>query len=60
MDNSEIPTEIKEAAMAVENWFKSQGIADWQLLGCCSRTHAFRLYRIKKAMDALGYLTDED
>ena len=39
----DIPAEIIEAALKVENWMKRNGHNRWELLGLCSRDHAAEL-----------------
>ena len=33
----EIPQEVKDAAMLLENFFKKKGVDKWELYGVCSR-----------------------
>lgn len=46
----DIPQEVVAAAVCLERYFVTQGIRNWELLGCCSRNHADRLHRIKDAL----------
>lgn len=39
------PQDILDHAVALENWFAQNGSRSWQLLGVCSRDHAYQLER---------------
>lgn len=43
-----IPTDVVAAAQKVSNYFIMQGVNRWELLGVCSRNHAFILQDIQR------------
>lgn len=47
MNDTDIPSEIIEAAQKIEHWMKSNGNDRWELLGLCSRNHAAELESLR-------------
>jgi len=41
--STEVPSEIAAAAQLVENYFASNGVKYWALMGVCSRNHLTEL-----------------
>lgn len=44
-----VPKELQEMAMKIEDWFISQGVKKWSLMGICSRNHTHEIYKIGRA-----------
>ena len=40
LNMSYIPSEVKDAARLVSNYFNEQNIVKWELMDICSRNHA--------------------
>lgn len=43
LNPEDVPHEVVKAACTLEKFFGLKGCYEWQLLGVCSRNHAYRL-----------------
>lgn len=54
---SEIPQEVKDAAVLLEKFFKEKGVDKWELYGVCSRKSVDAAYN--SALDTAISLAEE-
>lgn len=47
MDMMDIPLDILISAQKIENWMSENNYKKWELLGICSRNHAWELKELK-------------
>jgi hypothetical protein len=58
--NMMVPQEIMDAAMLVDNWMHTNGHHTWELLGLCSRNHAYQLSMLHNAMQLFYAVIEKD
>lgn len=56
----EIPNEVQAAAFLVQNWFRSQGIKQWQYQGLCARDYALAIQRYVPHLHSIDPRTNGD
>ena len=54
MAENKLTPEIMEAARKVETWAKMNGYDSWELMGICSRDHAWKAERYKSALEYIA------
>lgn len=52
-DQLEVPKNVTDAALLIQSWFEEQGCFDWQLLGICSRNHAYESEKSKHKLSLI-------
>ena len=45
-----VPRELHEMAITIEDWFISQGVKKWKLMGICSRNHTHEIDRLEEKL----------
>lgn len=48
--NFDIPKEVLDAARLLHLFFAEKGVTRWELMGVCSRNHAFDLHDFKASI----------
>jgi len=57
---AEIPDEIIKAAQTVDNWMHEHRYYRWELMGICSRNHAYKLHQIHGTLEMFYALIDDE